>query len=123
VISALGLFNFDSLYIERDIRALLEKCDFYEHWRMSVVPFLWQRRLDERMVNKLETKVATALRALGAGLEDIALRRCSYEEGLETSEKSLGWAAPSGKIVLRIAPTAIDRHYPDTYGPGVGIIS
>ena len=75
------------------------------------------------MVNKLETKVATALRALGAGLEDIALRRCSYEEGLETSEKSLGWAARSRKIVLRIAPTALDRQYPDTYGPGVGIIS
>ena len=69
------------------------------------------------------TKVAAALRALGPGLGDIALRCCCYEEGLETSEKSLGWAARSGKIVLRIALTALDRHYRDTYGPGGGIIS
>ncbi|MEK9734881.1 MAG: DUF6456 domain-containing protein, partial [Paracoccaceae bacterium] len=55
------------------------------------------------------------LKALGTVLEDIALRCCYYEEGLETSEKSLGWAARSGKIVLRIAPTVLDRQYPDTY--------
>ena len=82
---------------------------------MSVVPFLWQRTLGDRIVHKLETKVATALKALGTVLEDIALRCCYYEEGLETSEKSLGWAARSGKIVLRIAPTVLDRQYPDTY--------
>ena len=69
------------------------------------------------------TKVAAALQALGPGLGDIALRCCCFEEGLETSEKSLGWAARSGKIVLRIALTALDRHYRDTYGPGGGIIS
>lgn len=69
------------------------------------------------------TKVAAALRALGPGLGDIALRCCCYEEGLETSEKSLGWAARSGKIVLRIALPVLDRHYRDTYGPGGGIIS
>jgi hypothetical protein len=57
VISALGLFNFDSLYLERDIRVLLEKCDFYEDWPMSIVPFLWQRTLGDRIVHKLETKV------------------------------------------------------------------
>lgn len=69
------------------------------------------------------TKVAAALQALGPGLGDIALRCCCFEEGLETSKKSLGWAARSGKIVLRIALTALDRHYRDTYEPGGGIIS
>ena len=90
---------------------------------MSVVPFLWQRTLGDRIVHKLETKVATALKALGTVLDDIALRCCYSVEGLETSEKSLGWAARSRKIVLRIALTALDRHYRDTYGPGGGIIS
>ena len=77
----------------------------------------------DRIVHKLGTKVATALQALGTVLEDIALRCCYSGEGLETSEKSFGWAARSRKIVLRIALTALDRHYRDTYGPGGGIIS
>jgi len=56
-------------------------------------------------------RVAQALRELGPGLGDMALRCCCYLEGLETAEKHLGWSARSGKIVLRIALLRLRRHY------------
>lgn len=56
-------------------------------------------------------RVAEALRELGPGLGDMALRCCCYLEGLETAERRLGWAARSGKIVLRIALMRLHRHY------------
>ena len=48
-------------------------------------------------------RVAAALRDLGPGLGDVALRVCCFLEGIETAEQRLGWAARSGKVVLRIA--------------------
>ncbi|MEM0936108.1 MAG: DUF6456 domain-containing protein [Pseudomonadota bacterium] len=68
------------------------------------------------------TRVAAALRDLGPGLGDTALRVCCYLEGLEATEKRMGWSARSGKIVLRIALQRLARHYEDTYGPGGGLI-
>jgi len=56
-------------------------------------------------------RVIGALRDLGPGLGDVALRCCCYLEGLEQAEKSLGWSARSGKIVLRIALQRLGRHY------------
>jgi len=56
-------------------------------------------------------RLKAALRDLGPGLGDVALRCCCYLEGLETAEKSLGWSARSGKIVLRIALQRLRRHY------------
>ena len=56
-------------------------------------------------------RVAEALRALGPGLGDIALRCCCFLEGLETAEKRMGWSARSGKIVLRIALQRLSQHY------------
>ncbi len=56
-------------------------------------------------------RVAAALRALGPGLGDVALRCCCYLEGLETAEKRMGWSARSGKIVLRIALQRLRAHY------------
>lgn len=56
-------------------------------------------------------RVAEALKALGEGLGDVALRCCCYLEGLETAEKRLGWSARSGKIVLRIALIRLREHY------------
>lgn len=56
-------------------------------------------------------RVAQALRELGPGLGDMALRCCCFLEGLETAEKRLGWSARSGKIVLRIALLRLRRHY------------
>ena len=61
-------------------------------------------------------RVAAALRELGPGLGDVALRVCCFLEGIEAAERRMGWAARSGKIVLRIALQRLRRHYDDTYG-------
>jgi len=58
----------------------------------------------------------SALRDLGPGLGDVALRCCCLLEGLETTEQRLGWAARSGKIVLRIALQRLARHYEEQHG-------
>lgn len=56
-------------------------------------------------------RVERALRELGPGLSDVALRCCCFLEGLEIAEKRMGWSARSGKIVLRIALQRLERHY------------
>lgn len=61
-------------------------------------------------------RVAAALRDLGPGLGDVALRVCCFLEGIEAAERRMGWAARSGKIVLRIALMRLRRHYDDSYG-------
>ncbi|MEN9410726.1 MAG: hypothetical protein RL216_2700 [Pseudomonadota bacterium] len=61
-------------------------------------------------------RVAEALRDLGPGLGDVALRVCCFLEGVEAAERRLGWAARSGKIVLRIALQRLKRHYDDKVG-------
>ncbi len=61
-------------------------------------------------------RVAAALRDLGPGLGDVALRVCCFLEGIEAAEQRLGWAARSGKIVLRIALQRLHRHYCEAYG-------
>ncbi|AWD20611.1 DUF6456 domain-containing protein [Pseudogemmobacter blasticus] len=61
-------------------------------------------------------RVAAALRDLGPGLGDVALRVCCFLEGIEAAERRMGWAARSGKIVLRIALMRLRRHYDETYG-------
>jgi len=61
-------------------------------------------------------RVSLALRDLGPGLGDIALRCCCFLEGMETAEKRMGWSARSGKIVLRIALTRLKLHYEHTQG-------
>lgn len=65
---------------------------------------------------KARDRVAAALRDLGPGLGDVALRCCCFLEGLEAAEKRMGWSARSGKIVLRIALQRLKRHYDETYG-------
>ncbi|WP_439148851.1 DUF6456 domain-containing protein [Sulfitobacter sp.] len=67
-------------------------------------------------------RVASALAELGPGLSDVVLRCCCYLEGLETTEKRLGWSARSGKIVLRIALMRLRKHYDETLGPGSAMI-
>ncbi len=56
-------------------------------------------------------RVEAALRDLGPGLGDVALRCCCHLEGLEQAEQAMGWSARSGKIVLRIALQRLKRHY------------
>ncbi|MEM8631882.1 MAG: DUF6456 domain-containing protein [Pseudomonadota bacterium] len=67
-------------------------------------------------------RVFAALRDLGPGLADIALRCCCHLEGLEVTEKRMGWSARSGKIVLRIALERLRRHYDETYRGGAPLI-
>lgn len=66
-------------------------------------------------------RVALALSELGPGLGDVVLRCCCYLEGLESIERSLGWSARSGKIVLRIALSRLKRHF-DEQGPDLRMI-
>jgi hypothetical protein len=61
-------------------------------------------------------RVSEALRDLGPGLGDVALRCCCYLEGLETAEKRMGWSARSGKIVLRIALQRLSQYYKTKVG-------
>lgn len=68
-------------------------------------------------------RVRGALADLGPGLGDVALRCCCFLEGLEQTEKKMGWSARSGKIVLRIALQRLRRHYDQTqgrFGPMIG---
>ncbi len=61
--------------------------------------------------NRARARVSNALRELGPGLGEVALRVCCYLEGLESAEKRMGWSARSGKVVLRIALQRLKRHY------------
>lgn len=65
-------------------------------------------------------RVALALPDLGPGLGHIALRCCCRLEGLEIAERSLGWSARSGKIVLRIALQRLKHHYDGQGRPLIG---
>jgi hypothetical protein len=75
----------------------------------------------DRPVMRARARVVGALRDLGPGLGDMALRCCCYLEGLEKAERRMGWSARSGKIVLRIALQRLKRHY-DGLGDAAGLI-
>lgn len=61
-------------------------------------------------------RVAHALRELGPGMGDVVFRVCCFLEGIEMTERRLGWSARSGKIVLRLALMRLEKHYQDVYG-------
>ncbi|MHA6323917.1 DUF6456 domain-containing protein [Roseivivax sp. CAU 1753] len=63
-----------------------------------------------------------ALEALGPGLGDVAVQCCCLLEGLETTERRMGWSARSGKIVLRIALERLSWFYASDQGRGSGMI-
>ena len=68
-------------------------------------------------------RVIAALDDLGPGLGDVALRCCCFLEGMETTERRMGWSARSGKIVLRIALQRLKRHYDEAengWSPMIG---
>lgn len=67
-------------------------------------------------------RVAAALRELGPGMGDLCLRVCCFLEGIEITERRLGWSARSGKIVLRLALMRLEAHYANVYGPGSPLI-
>ena len=55
-----------------------------------------------------------AVKELGPGLSEVVLRCCCLREGLEATEKRLGWSARSGKVVLRIALQRLSLFYSGT---------
>lgn len=59
-------------------------------------------------------RVAKAMYDLGPGLSDVALHCCCFLEGMEQTEKRMGWSARSGKVVLRIALERLRRHYAES---------
>jgi DNA-binding MarR family transcriptional regulator len=65
---------------------------------------------------KARVRVQAAMQDLGLGLGDVVLRCCCLLEGLEVTERNLGWSARSGKIVLRIALQRLKVHYETTQG-------
>lgn len=67
-------------------------------------------------------RVAEALRDLGPGMGDLVLRVCCFLEGIEMTERRLGWAARSGKVVLRLALMRLERFYRERYGSGSPLI-
>lgn len=58
-------------------------------------------------------RIGDAMAVMGPGLADVAFRCCCFLEGLETAEKRMGWAARSGKVVLKIALRRLADHYGD----------
>lgn len=56
-------------------------------------------------------RVAKALDVLGPGLSDAAVRICCFLEGLEATERRMGWSARSGKVVLKLALQRLVDHY------------
>lgn len=67
--------------------------------------------LTNTAAGQARTRVERALSDLGPGLGHVALRCLCFLEGLEQTEKDMGWSARSGKIVLRIALDRLCRHY------------
>ena len=67
-------------------------------------------------------RTQAALRDLGPGLSDVTFHCCCLLEGLENTEKSMGWSARSGKIVLWIALCRLKCHYEElgNYGQMIG---
>jgi hypothetical protein len=71
----------------------------------------------ERGLSASERQVAArqrfdgAIKAAGRGLEDILWRVVCAGEALPDAEKTLGWPARSGKLVLRIALERVAEFY------------
>jgi hypothetical protein len=61
-------------------------------------------------------RVSEAMEALGPGLSDVVMRVCCFLEGLETTERRLGWSARSGKVVLKIGLQRLLKHYKEKHG-------
>ncbi|MEO0360770.1 MAG: DUF6456 domain-containing protein, partial [Pseudomonadota bacterium] len=56
-------------------------------------------------------RVRAAVDVLGPGLSDAAIRICCFLEGLEATERRMGWSARSGKVVLKLALQRLVDHY------------
>ena len=71
-------------------------------------------QLSDTLRKHASIRTLDAVKDLGPGLSDIVLRCCCLREGLEATEKRLGWSARSGKVVLRIALQRLSLFYAGT---------
>ncbi len=94
----------------------------YERAQLSAsVTMRWDpvrvKTTGERGLSPTERQIAArqrfngAIAAAGRGLEDILWRVVCAGEGLPEAEKTLGWPARSGKLVLRIALERVADFY------------
>lgn len=83
----------------------------------NLTPFSGNQRSAPDHLNQTEAQLAAkqrfddAIFCLGKDLSDIAWRVICGGEGVPVAEKSLGWPARSGKIVLKIALDRLADHY------------
>ncbi|WP_439122240.1 DUF6456 domain-containing protein [Marivita sp.] len=82
-----------------------DRPEVLQHLEISVASMTDTRRA-EAFARTLD-----AVRDLGPGLSEVVLRCCCLREGLEATEKRLGWSARSGKVVLRIALQRLTLFY------------
>ena len=73
-------------------------------------------------VSQSQARVRAALRAVGPELAGILVDICCHHRGLADAERIQGFPQRSGKIVLRLALSALARHYniPDDHGRSRG---
>lgn len=95
---------------------------FDELLAASLAPKAKMRVANNNPAKEARHRLIDALSDLGPGLADVALMCCCFLEGLEVTEQRMGWAARSGKVVLRIALQRLVRHYTDQglFSPRIG---
>lgn len=109
-------------FLSADLVAAAERlCEDFELSRMGPsITQNWERFLTGPITARFsdrggsveaEKRFRAAIDALGPGLSEVALHCCCFQEGMETTEKRMGWSARSGKIVLRIALQRLKLHY------------
>ncbi|MEM6586501.1 MAG: DUF6456 domain-containing protein [Pseudomonadota bacterium] len=99
------------------LRGDYERAQLSANITMRWDPVLVKTGRSDQGLSPTEKQVAAkgrfdgAIEAAGKGLEDILWRVVCAGEGLPEAEKSLGWPARSGKLVLKIALERVADFY------------
>jgi Domain of unknown function (DUF6456) len=116
---ARGHLNDRQLYAGEKLRSDYETAAIGPNITMSWdnMPMSRNRRGAPSLLSQSERVMAAksrfddAILALGGDLSDIAWRVICAGEGIPVAERSMGWPARSGKLVLRIALDRLAQHY------------